>query len=109
MNARDEPEIRVDVAYARPERQWVESVWLPAGSTVADAVRASGVAGVFPELDGAEGDYGIWGRCVADSEPVSAGDRVEIYRPLRHTPRESRRLRAGAARDPAVKGSAQKP
>jgi len=96
MTARTEPTILVEVAYALPERQWVESVRVPAGSTVADAVRASGVVEAFPELAGVTADYGIWGRGVAGSEPVSAGDRVEIHRPLLHSPRESRRLRAAA-------------
>jgi len=98
MTARNESDIHVEVAYALPGRQWVETVGVPVGSTVLDAVRAAEFTQEFPELVGVSGDYGIWGRSVAASELVSAGDRVEIYRPLRHSPRESRRLRAAAKR-----------
>lgn len=40
--------VRVEVAYARPDVQAVESVLLPAGATVRDAIRASGLLVRFP-------------------------------------------------------------
>jgi hypothetical protein len=40
---------------------------------------------------------GIFGEAVADERVLQAGDRVEIYRPLQHEPREARWLQV--ARD----------
>lgn len=40
---------------------------------------------------------GVWGKRVAEDYVLRAGDRVEIYRPLRADPKEARRRRARAA------------
>jgi len=52
---------------------------------------------------------GIFGRRVEGAQPLRAGDRVEIYRPLKFDPREARRKAAQAARTarrpgPAARG-----
>ncbi|MDD9868996.1 MAG: RnfH family protein [Gammaproteobacteria bacterium] len=38
---------------------------------------------------------GVFGRRVALDCVLEEGDRIEIYRPLRRTPMEARRIRAG--------------
>lgn len=83
--------ITVEVALARPERQTVRRLVLPEGSTVADALAASG-------LDAAPGRVGIYGTVVPAGTMLRDGDRVEIYRPLRADPKEIRRLRAAGKR-----------
>jgi len=88
--------VRVDVVFARPERQILRRVRLPAGSTVADAVAASGLAEELVGL-GAE-RVGIYGKPVLATAIVRDGDRVEIYRPLRADPKDLRRARAAAKR-----------
>jgi putative ubiquitin-RnfH superfamily antitoxin RatB of RatAB toxin-antitoxin module len=56
-----------------------------------------------PLLHGLEVDWdtastGIWGRERPRSALVRDGDRVELYRPLPHDPRQARRARATQAR-----------
>ncbi len=86
--------MRVEVAYARPDRQRLVTVELAAGATARDAVRASGLAAEFPEIDVERVPLGVFGRACADESVLRAGDRVEIYRPLQVDPKEARRRRA---------------
>lgn len=84
--------MRVEVVYALPEGHDATTLELPAGSTVADALAASGIAGRHPGLDLSR--LGIFGRRVAGDVAVAEGDRLEIYRPLAVDPKEARRRRA---------------
>ena len=85
--------LRVEVAYSAAPRQVdVAALELPAASTVADALRASGLL----ERHGLAADSlacGVWGRPQALSSLLRDGDRVELYRPLTVDPKEARRLR----------------
>lgn len=90
--------LEVEVAYARPEQQLLLLLQVPAGATVADAVRASGLCERFPEIDLERDGVGVFGRRVALGEVLRPGDRVELYRPLLADPKEARRQRA--AREP---------
>ena len=66
---------------------------LPAGATLIDALRASGVLERYPHIDLARQAVGVWGRVCALEAPLKEGDRVEIYRPLQVDPKEARRRR----------------
>lgn len=89
-----EPEmIQVEVAYARPERQVILPVMLPAGSTIEQAIEQSGVLSEFPEIDLGQNKVGIFGKLSKKTAELKAGDRVEIYRPLLADPKEVRRRR----------------
>lgn len=90
--------IRVDVAYALPDEQTIRNVSLPAGSTLADAVRASGVLDQHPQIDLGKAKVGIFGKLAKLDTVLRDGDRVEIYRPLIADPKEIRRKRAEAGR-----------
>ena len=90
--------IRVEVAYASPERQALCPVALPEGASVADAVRASGLMEDFPEIDLAVNAVAIHGRRVRPDALLREGDRVEILRPLRADPKDLRRARAARQR-----------
>jgi hypothetical protein len=85
--------VTVDVVLASPERQILRRVRLPAGSTVEDALAASGLAG-----EARPGRVGIYGKAVPAKTVVRDGDRVEIYRPLRADPKDLRRVRAARKR-----------
>jgi len=85
--------IRVEVAWALPQRQWLVALELPAGASVGDAVLASGLAA---EIAGAA-DFGIHGSRVDAGTRLRDGDRVEVYRALVFDPKESRRRRAAHA------------
>jgi putative ubiquitin-RnfH superfamily antitoxin RatB of RatAB toxin-antitoxin module len=86
--------MNVEVIYALPERQPLLRVQLAEGATVEDAIRASGVLEVFPEIDLARNKVGIFSKLVKLDEKVRDRDRVEIYRPLIADPKEVRRKRA---------------
>jgi hypothetical protein len=86
--------LRCEVAYARPDRQFVSVVQLREGATAADALRASGLLDDCSEIDPATAHYGVYGRVVPADHPLQDGDRLEIYRPLQVDPRAARRARA---------------
>lgn len=92
--------IRVEVAYARPERQVLIGVTLSSTATALDAIRASGVQASFPEIDLEHQGVGIFGRVLKDParHVLADGDRVEIYRPLLIDPKDARASRAGTRR-----------
>jgi len=99
MDAPENDEIHVEVAYAIPERQHVAALTLPAGSTAIEAVRASGIEQEFPGLSVDEGTrLGVFGQVIAHSTPLQEGDRVEIYRPLLADPKAVRKARAARSR-----------
>jgi putative ubiquitin-RnfH superfamily antitoxin RatB of RatAB toxin-antitoxin module len=82
---------RVEVVYARADRQRVIELRLTEGMTALQAVEAAGILAEFPELAACPLDLGIFGKRVESSRVLEAGDRVEIYRPLPDDPRERRR------------------
>lgn len=86
--------VRVEVAYAGPEGQYLLGVVLSAGATVADAVHASGIRVQVPSLVIDDAHVGIWSRPCGLAAPVRDGDRVEIYRDLQADPKAMRRSRA---------------
>ncbi len=89
-----EMDIEVLVAYAPAARQVCEiALRLPAGSTVAQALQASGLAEQYPELDLLHVPLGVWGRKAARDQVLRAQDRVEVYRGLRVDPKVARRER----------------
>lgn len=88
--------ITVEVAYAEAQHQFLEQVRLPLGSDVADAIAASDIDKAFPKVDVDATRVGIFSRKVSLTEPLSDGDRVEIYRPLIVDPKEVRRVKAAA-------------
>jgi hypothetical protein len=87
-------EVEVEVVYAAaPHRVVMRALRLPAGATVADALRASGLVDVLSAEDLAPLEPGIWGRAVPGDTRLRDGDRVELTRPLTVDPKEARRLR----------------
>lgn len=86
--------ITVEVAYALPERQYLQRVKLQEGATVEEAIRASGLLELSTDIDLAKNKVGIYSRPAKLSDIVHDGDRVEIYRPLIADPKELRRQRA---------------
>ena len=87
--------MRVEVAFALPDRQLLETVSVPDDAVVADALRLSSIEERFPEVSLDELQAGIWGKPVERAHALRDGDRVEVYRPLEMDPREARRLKVG--------------
>jgi hypothetical protein len=94
MAPADAAALRVEVAYS-PQPRVVDQVLLslPAGSTVADAVQASGLLARHGLADAAGLGLALWGRAVDASATLRDRDRVELLRPLLVDPKEARRLR----------------
>lgn len=88
--------IRVEVAFARPDKQEIISLSVEEGTTAVDAVKRSGIVGVFPEVDPENDDMGIFGKVIKNPSvhELRDGDRVEIYRPLKIDPKQARLNRA---------------
>lgn len=99
MNA---PLIAVEVVYALPERQTLIALTLSKGATAADAIAASGILVLHPELQARDGPIGVFGRIVEPGHVLENGDRVEIYRPLVADPKESRNARVEKKRQARV-------
>jgi putative ubiquitin-RnfH superfamily antitoxin RatB of RatAB toxin-antitoxin module len=101
----DSSMIRVEVAYALPEKQTLLSLSVPAGTTALEAVEQSGILAIFPQIDVNTDKMGIFSQVLGTKgldEPASyklrERDRVEIYRPLIADPKEVRRRRAEEAK-----------
>ena len=86
--------IEVEIAWAEPSRQVLKKVSVPSGTTLREAVRASGLEAEMPVPSNAALDVGVFGRRLDPETVVQPGDRVEIYRPLQADPKELRRVRA---------------
>lgn len=86
--------IQVEVVYALPEKQYLRQVSLAEGSTVEQAIIATDLLMLRPEIDLKKNKVGIYSRSVKLTDTLHDGDRVEIYRPLLADPKELRRLRA---------------
>ncbi len=86
--------IVVEVAYALPQKQYLQRVTLEEGATVEQAILASGILTLRDDIDLAKNKVGIYSRPVKLLDVVQDGDRVEIYRPLIADPKELRRQRA---------------
>ncbi len=83
----------VEVAYSpRAGEVDLVSLQMPLGSTLADALRASGLVARHG-FDEASVRVGIWCKPKELNSPLRDRDRVEIYRPLRVDPKEARRQR----------------
>ncbi|MCB1799023.1 MAG: RnfH family protein [Gammaproteobacteria bacterium] len=89
-----EPQITVEVVYARPGEQALEQLHVPANATVEAVIRRSGLLERFPEIDLASNKVGIFGKASALAATLNDGDRIEIYRPLIADPKEARKKRA---------------
>ena len=88
--------MRIEVVYALVQKQERVSLSLPPGSSVRDAVKASGLLPLLPQSEFER--VGVWGRQVSAETRLRDRDRVEIYRPLIADPKEVRRERAAGTR-----------
>ena len=65
------PDISVEVVYALPEKQYQRYVTVEQGSTIEQAIEASGILELRKEIDLSSNKVGIYSR------PVKLSDRVE--------------------------------
>jgi len=86
--------IKVEVLYALPHEQTLLTVEVAQGTTLADAVKISGMLEKYPDIDLSSNKVGIFGKLSKQDVVLRDKDRVEIYRPLIADPKEVRRKRA---------------
>lgn len=91
--------IKVEVAYATPQKQKILALDVPQGTTVYQAAEMSGIVDEFPEINLEEAKMGLFGKAVRapKDEVLREMDRVEIYRPLIIDPKVARANRAAKA------------
>ena len=105
-----QPEIHVEVVLGvAPREVRIVRLSLPAGSTVRDALRLSGLFGQvagFTEDSLAAGQWsvGVWGRKERPGHVLRERDRIEVVRGLNVDPKEARRVRYRAQGEKLPKG-----
>ncbi len=95
----DQNTIRVEVAYALPEKQAIVELQVAEGTTALEAAQQSGLSGRFDDIDLENAKLGIYAKVVSPKQVLRDGDRVEIYRPLIADPKEVRKARAARAKE----------
>ncbi|MHB8252781.1 MAG: RnfH family protein [Acidiferrobacter sp.] len=87
--------VRVEVVYVGTQVH-VRAACVLAGTSILDVIRQSAILEECPQIDLHRQRVGIFGRFVALSTEVKAGDRIEIYESLLEDPKDARRKRARA-------------
>ena len=91
--ADDGTALHITVVVCVASRRVVErALQLPAGATVADALKFCCAQQLLP-VGSHPVAVGLWGRQVAPDRPLAQGDRVEVYRALKVDPKVARRER----------------
>ena len=88
----------VEVAYALAKRQSLISIEVENGTTLEEAVLASGILDTFKEIDLSKDRVGIFSKFANLETVLREKDRVEIYRPLIADPKKVRKERAAAGK-----------
>ena len=91
----EDPGIGVSVVYAEAARLFEMALRLPRDATVGEAIEASRVRELRPDIEINAEHVGVFARKASLDTRLRDGDRVEIYRPLKIDPKEARRRRAG--------------
>lgn len=95
--------LTAEVVFAvQPNHYKMITVRVPQGTTLEQAILASGILNFFPAINlhgqGAQNLVGIWGTLKDLTTPVQEGDRIEIYRPLPVSAQEARFKRVKKSR-----------
>ena len=96
----------VVVCYATAQQEFLHPLEVAPGTTIGQAIEASGVLAAFPEINLVTQPVGIFAKKKTLDTVLRARDRVEIYRPLVADPKESRRKRAAKKDAAACKSAA---
>jgi putative ubiquitin-RnfH superfamily antitoxin RatB of RatAB toxin-antitoxin module len=86
------------VAYATRDEQWLWTVELPEGATVADALTEARRIANRSDVPWDSAPLGIFGQPCSRADIPREGDRIELYRALPSDPRQRRRERVRTER-----------
>jgi len=78
----------VEVAYAIANKQSLISIEVENGTTLKEAVLASGILDTYKEIDLSKDRVGIFSKFATLETILREKDRVEIYRPLIADPKK---------------------
>jgi len=84
----------VEVAFALPDKQSLISIEIENGSTLKEAIEASGILETFEQIDLTKNRVGIFAKFATLDTILRDKDRVEIYRSLIADPKKIRKERA---------------
>ncbi len=85
--------IKVELIYiAKDKKLFHQHLNLFATATVIDAIKASDVESIYPEIT--QLSVGIFSKLVTHNTFLKDGERIEFYRPLLIDPKEKRRRKA---------------
>ena len=88
----------VEVAYALAEKQSLISLEVKEGSTLKEAIDASGILQQYKQIDLSKDRVGIFSKFATLDTVLREKDRVEIYRPLKADPKKIRKERAAQSK-----------
>ena len=84
----------VEVVYALTDQQSLVSLEVEEGTTIKEAIEASGVLDTYDQIDLTRDKVGIFSKFATLDTVLREKDRVEIYRPLIADPKKERKERA---------------
>lgn len=85
--------VEVSICFAKPDAVFLKAIAVTVGSTIAQAIEASGLLQACPEVDPTTMRVGIFGKLKTLDTVVRDGDRVEVYRALVADPKSARHKR----------------
>ena len=97
---------QVVVAYATPTQEYLQALEVDPGTTIGQAIEASGVLAAFPDINLVTQPVGIFAKKKTLETVLRPRDRIEIYRPLVADPKDSRRKRAAKKESAASQSAA---
>jgi putative ubiquitin-RnfH superfamily antitoxin RatB of RatAB toxin-antitoxin module len=90
--------IDVEVCFALADAQTLLALEVDAGTTVGQAIEASGILRMHPEIDLGVHKVGVFAKLQPLDAVLNAHDRVEIYRSLKVDPKTARQRRVAKTR-----------
>jgi len=84
----------VEVAYALADKQSLITLDVERGSTLKEAIEASGILDEYKDIDLSKNRVGIFSKFATLDTVLREKDRVEIYRSLLADPKKVRKERA---------------
>ena len=81
----------VEVAYALADKQSLISLEVEEGTTIKEAIEASGVLDTYNQIDLTRDKVGIFSKFAKLDTVLREKDRIEIYRPLIADPKKVRK------------------
>ena len=88
------PGFEVQVCFLSPECQFLHTLTVASGTTIAQAIAMSGLAEKIPGVDIRQLKVGIYSKLKSPDTLLQPHDRIEVYRPLQLDPMLARRRRA---------------